>query len=260
MRLRRITGDVTYRNVAATLALVLAAGTGGAYAAVKLAKNSVRSKHIASGQVKRSDLGRNAVNSSRIGDGTVRLRDLSREVTGGATPGTGLQGPAGPQGPAGADGTPGTPGADGAPGTPGEDLSYTGIRTGGPFVRVAVPEVGPTVEQTLGSFEGLQVLGRCNRGVEARAEVFVRPAVDNSIVLGAGGVIAAGNAASIGFALTAAGPTARVPIGATVRGGDGRVHDIRTVAIAHNSTASEPLLGPGYACGFLAPGIERVSG
>lgn len=55
----------TYAGVTATLALVLALGMGGAYAAQKLgssdiARNAVLSKHIKDGQVKTKDLAANA--------------------------------------------------------------------------------------------------------------------------------------------------------------------------------------------------------
>jgi hypothetical protein len=89
---------LTYANVAATLALVLALGGGTVYAANQLSKNSVRSKHIAKGAVKRPDLGRNAVTSPKVKDGGIKAADIAAgvipkvqaQVTGSAT--------AGPQG------------------------------------------------------------------------------------------------------------------------------------------------------------------
>jgi hypothetical protein len=60
-----IRSRLTYANVVATLALFVALG-GGAVAAVSLSKNSVKSRHIANGQVKRSDIGKNAVTSAKV--------------------------------------------------------------------------------------------------------------------------------------------------------------------------------------------------
>ena len=82
MRLGRGIGErLTYANVTATLALVVALGTGGAYAASKIgpkdiAKNAVRSKHIKAGQVKTPDLRGGAVTSAKIANGQVRAADL----------------------------------------------------------------------------------------------------------------------------------------------------------------------------------------
>ena len=89
---------LTYANVVATLALVLAIGGGTVYAAIHLGKNSVHSKNIAAAAVKTSDLGRNAVTSPKVKDGTIDADDiaagvipkLDADVTGSAT--------AGPQG------------------------------------------------------------------------------------------------------------------------------------------------------------------
>jgi hypothetical protein len=50
--------------VLAALALFVALG-GTSVAALTLKKNSVRSKHIKNGQVRRPDIRRNAVNSAR---------------------------------------------------------------------------------------------------------------------------------------------------------------------------------------------------
>jgi hypothetical protein len=52
---------LTYANVTATLALIVALGTGGAYAASKIGpndikENAVRSKHIKEGEVRAADL------------------------------------------------------------------------------------------------------------------------------------------------------------------------------------------------------------
>jgi hypothetical protein len=60
----------------AYLALFISLG-GTSYAAVSLAKNSVLSKHIKNGQVKRVDLAANAVNSAKVGDGTLLAQDFA---------------------------------------------------------------------------------------------------------------------------------------------------------------------------------------
>jgi hypothetical protein len=89
---------LTYANVVATLALFVALG-GSSYAAITLSKNSVKSKHIAKGAVKRSDIGRSAVNSRKVADGSLLGIDFK--------PG---QLPTGPQGPKGDPGPQGPPG------------------------------------------------------------------------------------------------------------------------------------------------------
>src|SRR5438132_7945776 len=53
--MRRIRQHLSYANVMATLAVFLALG-GGAYAAFHLPRNSVRSRNIVNGQVKRADV------------------------------------------------------------------------------------------------------------------------------------------------------------------------------------------------------------
>jgi hypothetical protein len=110
MKLRR----PTYADVAATVALVLALGTGGAYAA---------------GKISGKDIADNAITSPKIKNGAVKPVDLSaaakRTLTGARGP-AGATGPAGPAGASGAPGQPGpsgAPGADGSPGAPGADGS-----------------------------------------------------------------------------------------------------------------------------------------
>lgn len=86
---------LTYANVVATLALVLAVGGGTVYAAVQLGKNDVKSKNIAKGAVKKGDLGKNAVTSPKVKNGAITADDiaagvipqLDADVTGSATAG-----------------------------------------------------------------------------------------------------------------------------------------------------------------------------
>ena len=101
---------LTYANVMATVAVFIALG-GSSYAAVQLSKNSVRSKHIKNGQVKRADLARNAVDSAKIRDGSLVSSDFSA--------GTLLAGPQGPKGDPGSTGAKGDAGAQGTKGEPG---------------------------------------------------------------------------------------------------------------------------------------------
>ena len=63
---------LTYANLTSTLALVVALGTGTAYAA-----NTIRSGDIVDGQVKNPDLATDAVGTSKIAAGGVRPSDLA---------------------------------------------------------------------------------------------------------------------------------------------------------------------------------------
>ena len=69
--MRRLRTHLTYANVIATLALVIAVGGGAAYAA-----NTVFSADIVDGEVKAADIGANAVYSAEITDGQVKGADL----------------------------------------------------------------------------------------------------------------------------------------------------------------------------------------
>lgn len=68
--MKSLTKRLTYANVVATLALVAALGTGGAYAASQLASNSVGPKQLRKG----------AVNSHALKNGGVATRDLAASV------------------------------------------------------------------------------------------------------------------------------------------------------------------------------------
>jgi hypothetical protein len=69
--LRRIWSSLTYANVASTIALVAALGTGSAYAA-----NTVFSTDIVDGEVKHADLASNSVTSVNIYPGSVTTSDI----------------------------------------------------------------------------------------------------------------------------------------------------------------------------------------
>jgi hypothetical protein len=88
----------SHATVVAYLALFAALG-GSSYAAVKLSDNSVRSRHIKNGQVKRADIGANAVDSARVRNGSLRAGDFAAG-----------QLPRGPKGDQGAQGIQGPPG------------------------------------------------------------------------------------------------------------------------------------------------------
>lgn len=91
----------------ALLALLVALG-GTSYAAVSLAKNSVRSPHIVNGQVKKADLAKSSVTTVKVKDGSL----VSADFAAGQLP----AGPAGPRGDTGAPGPQGVPGPQGIPG------------------------------------------------------------------------------------------------------------------------------------------------
>jgi hypothetical protein len=74
--LTRLRGALTYANVMATVAVFLALG-GGAYAVTTLAPNSVRSKHIVNGQVRRPDIAANAINSFKVANGKLLAADFA---------------------------------------------------------------------------------------------------------------------------------------------------------------------------------------
>ena len=63
---------LTFANICSALALTIALGSGTAYAA-----NSIRSKDIVNGQVKKPDLADGAVTTDKILDGTVSDADLA---------------------------------------------------------------------------------------------------------------------------------------------------------------------------------------
>jgi hypothetical protein len=64
-------------TVIAVIALVVAM-SGGAYAALRPAKNSVTSRSIRNGQVKTADLANGAVNSAKVADGSLESGDLAQ--------------------------------------------------------------------------------------------------------------------------------------------------------------------------------------
>ena len=94
--LSTLRSKLSYANVMATLAVFIGLA-GTSVAAVSLTRNSVRSKHIAKGQVKRSDIGRSAVSSAKVANNSLRLIDFRAGQI--------------PTGPPGSPGQPGSPAA-----------------------------------------------------------------------------------------------------------------------------------------------------
>lgn len=95
--MKKIGGRLTYANVVATLALFLAIGGAGAFAATQLARNSVGSRQLKA----------NAVTATKIKDGAVTQAKISAAAL--AT----LKGATGPQGVQGIQGNPGAIGPAG---------------------------------------------------------------------------------------------------------------------------------------------------
>lgn len=101
----RFRRHVNYANVIATLALFLALG-GGAYAAIKLPKNSVTTTQVKNGSLTAKDFKKGQLKGKTGPQGPA-----------GAPGAQGERGPAGPQGPPGLTGDPGLKGDQGADGS-----------------------------------------------------------------------------------------------------------------------------------------------
>jgi hypothetical protein len=140
--------------VVALVALFVSLG-GSSYAAITLSKNSVRSKHIVNGQVKRADINSDAINSSKVEPFSLRANDFR--------PG---QLPQGPQGPQGLPGPKGDPGATNvrvrkAAGfdratvecQPGERATGGGAHSVNGFIWASAPAGNPSVIDTVAPLE-----------------------------------------------------------------------------------------------------------
>lgn len=68
---------LTFANIAASIALLIATAGGAAFAATKLPKNSVKSKQIAPGAVKTSDLRNDAVTGAKVKESTLSVPGAS---------------------------------------------------------------------------------------------------------------------------------------------------------------------------------------
>jgi hypothetical protein len=94
----RILDKLTYANVVATLALILALGGGAAWAATQLPRNSVGTKQLKKG----------AVTAAKVKSGSLLAKDFKAgQLRTGATGATGAPGAPGATGPQGAAGAPG---------------------------------------------------------------------------------------------------------------------------------------------------------
>jgi hypothetical protein len=100
---------ITYANVTATMALIVALG-GTSYAAVTLSKGQVKTRHIAN----------NAVTSAKVKNRSLRKVDFARgQIPAGARGLAGAAGPKGDRGDAGVAGETGGTGSTGSTGSPG---------------------------------------------------------------------------------------------------------------------------------------------
>jgi hypothetical protein len=94
--MKRLRGKLTYANVISTLCLVLVLGGGTAYAATRLAKNSVGTKQLKNG----------AVTGAKVKPGSLLAKNFKAgQIPAGSR---GAEGPAGPRGDSGPPGPAGT--------------------------------------------------------------------------------------------------------------------------------------------------------
>lgn len=75
---------VSYANVAATTALLVAFGGGGAAVAASVGHNTVGSPQIKNGQVKTADLGNNSVTSAKVRNNSLTGADIRNNSLTGA--------------------------------------------------------------------------------------------------------------------------------------------------------------------------------
>jgi hypothetical protein len=110
---------LSYANVTATLALFVALGTGGAYAASKIGskdikRDAVRAKHVNKNAIGSPELRRNAVKANHLRAGSVRTGKIpDGAVTAAKLAEDVISGPVGPKGDKGDEGPQGPPGAKG---------------------------------------------------------------------------------------------------------------------------------------------------
>jgi hypothetical protein len=105
--LSKLRPRLTYANVISSLCLFIVLG-GSSYAAIALNENSIKSRHIANGQVKTSDLAKHAVTTKKVRDASLLAQDFApNQVPQGPKGDTGGTGPQGPKGDTRARGIPG---------------------------------------------------------------------------------------------------------------------------------------------------------
>lgn len=83
--MRRLRPHISYANVVATIALVMALGGGGVYAASKIGgkqirKGAVRSKQIKNRNVKRQDIAGGAINSRKVSNQSLTGKDIKEHT------------------------------------------------------------------------------------------------------------------------------------------------------------------------------------
>jgi hypothetical protein len=83
--LGRLRARLTYANVASSIALFVALGTGGAYAANTIGSSdiideSILSQDIKNGEVKNADIGADAMTSTKLANGSVQNSDLGPDA------------------------------------------------------------------------------------------------------------------------------------------------------------------------------------
>src|SRR3954454_4725200 len=77
----RIRQRLTFANVVSVIALFVALG-GGAYAVTVAKKNSVVSKSIKNGQVRKADIAKNAVNGAKVADNSLTGAEINESALG----------------------------------------------------------------------------------------------------------------------------------------------------------------------------------
>lgn len=128
MRKRRV--DLSFANVMSVIAVFIALGSG-AYAAVQLERDSVKSRHIKNGVVKGKDLRDGAVTAPKVADGSLLAEDFANG-----------------QLPQGEQGEPGEPGDQGEQGPPGTAAAFA--RVGDDAGRTIQPDVAGFPPQNQG--------------------------------------------------------------------------------------------------------------
>jgi hypothetical protein len=120
-KLNALAGRLTYANVVATLALFVALG-GASYAAIKIPKNSVGTKHIKKGAITTDKIRNGAIGSGKIKNGSLTEDDFDEL-------------PEGEPGRDGLDGLDGVDGRDGPPGPPANPEYWAFANADGSGVR-----------------------------------------------------------------------------------------------------------------------------
>jgi hypothetical protein len=114
-KLNALAGRLTYANVVATLALFIALG-GASYAAIKIPKNAVGTKHIKKGAITADKIQKGAITAEKVRNGAIGTGKIRN---GSLTEDDFEEFPEGEEGPAGFDGRDGLDGLQGPQGPPG---------------------------------------------------------------------------------------------------------------------------------------------